>query len=375
MSKSFEDIAKISAKDEDWKYTDIADTINDFSPVSSFTNLIEDDEFEIISNGSMFIIKESNNYEAEDINSSTTQLVNEYYKRPLDRFIAQQYQKCTGGLILNLKSSNEDTIKVDFHSNGLIVPYLGIRSFKNVTSKILLNFGEKLKGNAFPIIEVFGEENSSLELIVNTSSESEIEIINTIFAELSKDASLKIHTVSTGGKFSRNRIDVDLKGEGSNFLIDGVYFGEKSQIHDNRVFVNHIAKRTTSNMLTKGVLGDSSKSVFTGTIHIAEGAEKTESHQENRNILLSDTASAQSVPNLEILCDDVICGHGSSVGPLEEKLFHYVMSRGIEREDAEKLLINGFFNEVLKQDGWEEISKTVAKTILDKYVKVRKGKY
>jgi len=150
---------------------------------------------------------------------------------------------------------------------------------------------------------------------------------------------------------------------------------KKSQIHDNRVFVNHIAKRTTSNMLTKGVLGDSSKSVFTGTIHIAEGAEKTESHQENRNILLSDTASAQSVPNLEILCDDVICGHGSSVGPLEEKLFHYVMSRGIEREDAEKLLINGFFNEVLKQDGWEEISKTVAKTILDKYVKVRKGKY
>ena len=253
MSKSFEDIAKISAKDEDWKYTDIADTINDFSPVSSFTNLIENDEFDIISNGSMFNIKESNNYDAEDINSSTTQLVSDYYKRPLDRFIAQQYQKCTGGFILNLKNSNEDTIKVDFHSKGLIVPYLGIRSCKNVTSKILLNFGENLKGNAFPIIEVFGEENSSLELIVNTSSESEIEIINTIFAELSKDASLKIHTVSTGGKFSRNRIDVDLKGDGSNFLIDGVYFGEKNQIHDNRVFVNHIAKRTTSNMITKGV--------------------------------------------------------------------------------------------------------------------------
>ena len=122
MSKSFEDIAKISAKDEDWKYTDIADTINDFSPVSSFTDLIENDEYDIISNGSIFIIKESNNYDAEDINSSNNQLVSEYYKRPLDRFIAQQYQKCTGGFILNLKSSNEDTIKVDFHSKGLIVP-------------------------------------------------------------------------------------------------------------------------------------------------------------------------------------------------------------------------------------------------------------
>ena len=123
-------------------------------------------------------------------------------------------------------------------------------------------------------------------------------------------------------------------------------------------------------MVTKGVLGDSSKSVFTGTIHIAEGAEKTESFQENRNILLSDTASAQSVPNLEILCDDVICGHGSSVGPIEENLYHYVMSRGIEKVEAEKLLIQGFFNEVINEDGWENISEKVSEEIMQKYMNV-----
>ena len=100
-------------------------------------------------------------------------------------------------------------------------------------------------------------------------------------------------------------------------------------------------------MITKGVLGDESSSIFTGTIHIAEGAEKTESHQENRNILLSEEATAQSVPNLEILCDDVICSHGSSVGPIEENVYHYVMARGVEKVDAETSPENDALNEFL----------------------------
>ena len=90
---------------------------------------------------------------------------------------------------------------------------------------------------------------------------------------------------------------------------------------------------------------DPVKEADAAKVHIAEGAEKTESHQENRNILLSKEATAQSVPNLEILCDDVICSHGSSVGPIEENVYHYVMSRGIKKVDADKLLIKGFFND------------------------------
>ena len=124
----------------------------------------------------------------------------------------------------------------------------------------------------------------------------------------------------------------------------------------------------TSNMITKGVLGDQSSSIFTGTIHIAEGAEKTESHQENRNILLSKEATAQSVPNLEILCDDVICSHGSSVGPIEENIYHYVMSRGIKKVDADKLLIKGFFNEVINNSKWAIVHDKVSEIIDRKYM-------
>ena len=245
---------------------------------------------------------------------------------------------------------------------------------KNKSGKLLLNFGDLVRGNIFPTIEIFLNQNSSLELILNVTSKNEISLINNLYAKLLNDASLSVHMVSTGGLFSRSRLDIDLFGNGSGFEIDGVYFGENNQIHDTRVFVNHLGKSTTSNMITKGVLGDKSSSIFTGTIHIGEGAVKTESQQENRNIILTEKASAQSVPNLEILCDDVICGHGSSVGPIDEDLYHYVMSRGINKEDAEKLLIKGFFNEVINEDAWEIIHDEVAETLSQKYENILERK-
>ena len=176
-----------------------------------------------------------------------------------------------------------------------------------------------------------------------------------------------MHCVSFGSNLSRIRFDIDLDGVGSNFNIEGVYFGDEDGLVDYRVFVNHNVKNTSSNMLLKGALVDQSNSVFTGTIHIAEGAEKTVSHQINRNLILDKRAKAHSVPNLEILCDDVICGHGSSVGPIEEDLFHYVMSRGISKVEAEKLLIKGFFNEVLNKDKWKNLREDVLQNIQTKY--------
>ena len=244
---------------------------------------------------------------------------------------------------------------------------MGLNIEKNKSAKFFINFGNLVESNLYPLIEINLEANSNLEMIIQVTSNHEINLINSIYAKLEKDAGLSIHMVSTGGGFSRSRIDVDLFGNGSNFNIDGVYFGENKQTHDNRVFVNHLGQNTTSNMQTKGVLGDESTSIFTGTIHIAEGATKTESHQENRNILLSEKASAQSVPNMEILCDDVICGHGSSVGPIDENLYHYVMSRGVNKEKAEKLLIKGFFNEVINKDSWDIINKEISSELIAKY--------
>lgn len=368
---SSKEFANITAKDEDWKYLGKKlFELNDIE-IGKATEINSSKTFDIDSNCFTYEINsEHNHIEITDINEIKKPLIKESIKRPFDKFNIEQFEKVTGGFQLNMKGDNEQYFSVNFQSDDNAIPYIGVSVEKNKSGKLYLNFDELVIGNIYPIIEIFLNDNSNLEIILSVTSTKEINIVNSIYAQLERDSNLTIHNISTGAGLSRSRMDIDLLGNGSEFSLDGIYFGEEKQIHDNRVFVNHLGKNTSSNMITKGVLGDESSSIFTGTIHIAEGAEKTESHQENRNILLSEEATAQSVPNLEILCDDVICSHGSSVGPIEENVYHYVMARGIEKVDADKLLIKGFFNEVINDSKWEIIHDKVSNIIEKKYMNI-----
>ena len=368
-SLSSKDFENITAKDEDWKY--LGKKIFELNDIEiGKTGVIQASEtFDIDSNCFTYEINsEHSHIEIVDINEIKKPIIKESIKRPFDKFNIEQFEKVTGGFQLNVKEDSEQYFSVNFQSDDNAIPYIGISVDKNKSGKLFLNFEELVIGNIYPIIEILLNDNSNLEIILSVTTSQEVNIINSIYAQLEKDSNLTIHNISTGAGLSRSRMDIDLLGNGSEFSLDGIYFGEDNQIHDNRVFVNHLGKHTSSNMITKGVLGDESSSIFTGTIHIAEGAEKTESHQENRNILLSEEATAQSVPNLEILCDDVICSHGSSVGPIEENLYHYAMSRGINKVDADKLLIKGFFNEVINSSKWEIVYDKVSEIIDSKYM-------
>ena len=372
---SSKEFANITAKDEDWKYLGKKlFELNDIE-IGKATDINSSKTFNIDSNCFTYEINsEHNHIEIIDINEIKKPLIKESIKRPFDKFNIEQFEKVTGGFQLNVKEDNEQYFSVNFQSDDNAIPYIGVSVEKNKSGKLYLNFDELVIGNIYPIIEIFLNDNSNLEIILSVTSTKEINIVNSIYAQLERDSNLTIHNISTGAGLSRSRMDIDLLGNGSEFSLDGIYFGEEKQIHDNRVFVNHLGKNTSSNMITKGVLGDESSSIFTGTIHIAEGAEKTESHQENRNILLSEEATAQSVPNLEILCDDVICSHGSSVGPIEENVYHYVMARGIEKVAADKLLIKGFFNEVINDSKWEIIHDKVSNIIEKKYMNIIESK-
>ena len=370
-SISSNEFENITAKDEDWKY--LGKKIFELNniEIGKPSNIKASKTFDIDSNCFTYEINsEHNHIEITNINEIKKPLIKESIKRPFDKFNIEQFEKVTGGFQLNIKGDSEQYFSVNFQSDDNAIPYIGISVEKNKSGKLYLNFDELVIGNIYPIIEIFLNDNSNLEIILSATSTKEINIVNSIYAQLERDSNLTIHNISTGAGLSRSRMDIDLLGNGSEFSLDGIYFGEKKQIHDNRVFVNHLGKNTSSNMITKGVLGDESSSIFTGTIHIAEGAEKTESHQENRNILLSEEATAQSVPNLEILCDDVICSHGSSVGPIEENVYHYVMARGVEKVDADKLLIKGFFNEVINDSKWEIIHDKVSNIIETKYMNI-----
>lgn len=366
-SKEISDIADLTSRNEDWKYVSLQSDINNLE-LGNNTELEPTEGYHLDANGTSYNINsEVDGLTFTDLVDIENPVIEESIKRPIDKFLFQQITRATGGFRVDVNKDVTEYCKVNFQSKQSTIPYIGVNVNKNKSAKFFINFGDLVQSNIYPLIELNLDTNSNLELIIQVTSSYEINLINSLYAKLEKDASLSIHMVSTGCTFSRSRIDVDLYGNGSNFNIDGVYFGENKQTHDNRVFVNHLGQNTTSNMQTKGVLGDESTSIFTGTIHIAEGASKTESHQENRNILLSEQASAQSVPNMEILCDDVICGHGSSVGPIDENLYHYVMSRGVIKEKAEKLLIKGFFNEVINKDSWNIINEEVSSQLISKY--------
>ena len=368
-SLSSKDFENITTKDEDWKYLGKKIfELNDIE-IGKSSDIEASTKFDIDSNCFNYEINSDHDHIAiVNIDEVKKPLIIESIKRPFDKFNIEQFEKVTGGFQLNVKGDSEQYFSVNFQSADNAIPYIGISVDKNKSGKLYLNFDQLVIGNIYPIIEIFLNDNSNLEIILSVTSPKGINIVNSLYAQLEKDSNLTIHNISTGAALSRSRMDIDLLGNGSEFSLDGIYFGEETQIHDNRVFVNHLGKNTSSNMITKGVLGDQSSSIFTGTIHIAEGAEKTESHQENRNILLSEEATAQSVPNLEILCDDVICSHGSSVGPIEENVYHYVMSRGIKKVDADKLLIKGFFNEVINDSKWVIVHDKVSDIIDRKYM-------
>lgn len=374
-SMSSSDFNKISAKDEDWKY--LGKKIFELHDIKIGSNkeIQQSDNSDIDFNSFSYIINsDQKDVKITNINDISEPLIDNSIKRPFDSFNIEQFEKVTGGFRIDFEDDIDEYYRINFQSDQNAIPYVGVSVEKNKTAKLYLNLNNSVKGNVYPIIELSLKENSNLEIILSVTSLEDVNIANSIYAKVLKDANLKIHTISMGGELSRSRMDIDLVGDGSGFYLDGVYFGEDSQIHDSRVFVNHLGKNTNSNMITKGVLGDRSSSIFTGTIHIAEGAVKTESHQENRNILLSEEATAQSVPNLEILCDDVICSHGSSVGPIEQEIYHYVMSRGISKVDADKMLIKGFFNEIINDSSWKIVHDSVADIIDSKYMNISRGK-
>ena len=185
---------------------------------------------------------------------------------------------------------------------------------------------------------------------------------------LGRDAGLVISEIGLGGLIGRLHLDVDFVGDGSHAKVYGAYFGEENQTLDYRYFMNHIGTNTRCDMFLKGAVEDDALSVFTGMIRIEETGQKTESFQTNKNLILSPGASAQSVPNLEILANDVKCGPGSSVGPLDQDQRYYLMSRGLTPQRADRLQVHGFFEEVISELPDEGVADWVRRRINDKYV-------
>jgi len=162
-------------------------------------------------------------------------------------------------------------------------------------------------------------------------------------------------TGQMGGKLIKAFMEIDLDGAGSWGRMSGLYFPDGQQLMDLDTQQNHNAPHTTSDLLFKGVLKDQARSVWQGMIKALPGAQKTDGFQANRNMILGRQARADSIPGLEIQADDVRCTHAAAVGQIEEELLYYLMSRGIPRHEAEKLVVDGFFVPVLDRIPFENV--------------------
>ena len=166
-------------------------------------------------------------------------------------------------------------------------------------------------------------------------------------ADVGSQATLLSSTAALGGSYARLRTDCSLSGRGATGDIVALSFADETQTIDFRTFHSHIAPDTSSNLLFKGAIDDEARSIYTGLIRVGPEARGTNAFQTNRNLKLSDTAWAESVPNLEIENNDVACSHASTVGPVEEEQMFYLQSRGVPDDVAERLIVDGFFAETL----------------------------
>ena len=183
--------------------------------------------------------------------------------------------------------------------------------------------------------------------------------IGRLAAEVGQSATLRCAHIALGGSYARLRFDVDLVGRGAHGEVSAIYFGDGDQMHDLRTFQRHDARDTTSNLLFKGAVAGSAHAVYTGLIRIDEAAPGSNADQSNRIVKLSPDAWAESVPNLEIHNNDVHCSHASAVGPIDPDQRFYLESRGVPPMIAERLVVAGFFAEVIESIGIPEIAADV----------------
>ena len=212
-------------------------------------------------------------------------------------------------------------------------------------------------------VEIFGAENAAVSYLALQRYGRGMKHFSMQHANTRRDAALSGFNVTLGGDLSRADVTSHLEGPGASAEMLALWFGDRDQHFDHHTLQHHEAPSAHSDLLYKGALTQNSRSVFRGLIRVNPGAQLTDAYQTNRNLLLSPDASATALPNLEIEADDVRCSHGATVGQVDETQLFYLMSRGLSREQAERLLVFGFFDEVLLRVPMEGVRARIREAI------------
>jgi Fe-S cluster assembly protein SufD len=221
----------------------------------------------------------------------------------------------------------------------------------------------ELAGYTNAVAELFVEQNAKLEYVsLQNLSMSTWHFANH-HARVERDAELDWVAGGFGSKRGKTRIQNDLAGQGATSRVTGAYFADGDQHLDYDTFQEHMAPNTTSDFAFKGALRDEATAVWRGMIRVEKEAQKTNAYQENRNLMLSEKAHADSIPGLEILANDVRCTHGATLGQVDREQLFYLMSRGLSRAEAERIIVRGFFQDILDRIELEPVRETLGEAL------------
>jgi Fe-S cluster assembly protein SufD len=200
------------------------------------------------------------------------------------------------------------------------------------------------------VAEVILKQGANLHYVGVQRWDKTVSDFHTERTLLGRDATVVFQTVELGSKLSKGRVEAVFHGDGGNAKLLGLYIGDGNQHMDRYTLQDHRAANCTSDLLFKGVLTDKARSVFSGLIRVTPEGKKTAAYQQNRNLLLSRTARADSIPNLEIGASDILgCTHGATVGKVDEEQVFYLMCRGLTHDEATRLIVEGFVDPLVAE--------------------------
>jgi Fe-S cluster assembly protein SufD len=221
-----------------------------------------------------------------------------------------------------------------------------------------------LAGYSNTVTELFVGDGAKLEYVSIQNLSQETWHFASHRATVGRDAELDWVAGGFGSKKGKIRIQNDLAGQGGTSRVTGAYFADGAQHLDYDTLQKHIAPNTTSDFAFKGALRDRATAVWRGMIRVEQDAQKTNAYQENRNLLLSPEAHADSIPGLEIEANDVRCTHGATVSQVDRDELFYCMARGLSRGEAERLIVRGFYQEIFDRIELEPV-RTALQTALE----------
>jgi Fe-S cluster assembly protein SufD len=216
------------------------------------------------------------------------------------------------------------------------------------------------------VTEIVAADSAALEHVKFQDEAAAAFHLATIAAWLGRASRVSIHSFALGAKLSRTNIRTQLAGEGLECILNGLYLTRGEQLADHHMIVEHAQPHCASHEYFNGILDDKSRGVFHGRILVREIAQKTDAKQTNKNLLLSDDATADTKPQLEIYADDVKCTHGATIGQLNEESIFYLRARGIGADNARRMLIHAFAGEIIARVKHAAVREELDKLVWDR---------